>query len=369
MRASSALSPQPSSSWGLLCAGEGAVSIAPSSAAAPAAAPSGFFDDDAAAATPSALAAAASAILAPDQLAALAAELPRAVRGYGGRRWSLLFSLRRNGASLETLLNRAAGRRDTLLVVRDARGAVFGGFAPEPWQRVRGYFGSGDSWVFTFERRARADAVRARILEADARRARERTRSERKAEGGGEGDDTEGGAGAGLGDGGGGGGGGAGGGGGGGGGDESAASAEEAEAAPPPLAADAAGGSGGTADAPPRAAEAGAAQRHLHVYRWTKRNKLYQYVSLVPNVKQIRVATGMGIGGGAHFALHLDDHLDRGCSGPCETFLSPPLARGEGGEEADDAAAAGAAGGDASVDDLGRDGAFRAIDVELFEFT
>ena len=105
----------------------------------------------------------------------------------------------------------------------------------------------------------------------------------------------------------------------------------------------------------------------MHVYRWTKRNKLYQYVSLVPSAKQIRVATGLGLGGGAHFALHLDDHLDRGCSGPCETFLSPPLARGEGDEEEDDARPVAGDGG--TVDDLGRDGAFRAIDVELFEFT
>ena len=169
----------------MLCAGEGAVSVAAAGASPAPSAPS--FFDEADASAPSALAAAASSILAPDQLAALAAELPRAVRGYGGRRWSLLFSLKRNGASLETLLRRAEHRRDTLLVVRDARGAVFGGFTPEPWQRVRGYFGSGDSWVFTFERRARADAVRASILEADARRARARARREREDEEGGKG--------------------------------------------------------------------------------------------------------------------------------------------------------------------------------------
>jgi len=354
------------------------VAVAEAPGAPPA---SAFFDEHEE--PQSALASAASAILSPAQLVALAAELPRAVRGYGGRRWALLFSLRRHGASLETLLNRAAGRAATLLVVRDDRGAVFGAFAPEPWQRVKGYFGSGDSWVFTFERRERADRVRAKLLEADARRARMRDEEERLAGGGGGGDGD--------------GGDGGGGGGGGGGGaapaeDGSAAAEAEAEAAPPPLAAPAAGA--GAAPEPRAAAPnnadgpaSPAAPRRLHVYRWTKRNKLYQYVSLQPSAKQVRIATGLGVGGGAHFALHLDDHLDRGCSGPCQTFLSPPLARGEGepvGEDGGAGAGAGAgaesggadaaeaaAAGDAmalEIDDLGRDGAFRAVDVELFEF-
>ena len=38
------------------------------------------------------------------------------------------------------------------------------------------------------------------------------------------------------------------------------------------------------------------------------------------------------MGGGGHFAVHLDRHLCSGVSGPCATFGSPRLHAGEGEE-------------------------------------
>ena len=371
-------------------------------------------------------------ILDAAQRALLAAALPRAQRqGWShdpaGLSWRLLYSLRKHGASLETLLNRAADRRDTLLVVRDDRGAVFGCFTAEPWARVRGYFGSGDAWVFTFERRVRADALRARIVAADERRALRREELRRRddeaeiaraaaataAAAAGGADAREGGVGA----------GGASFGG-------SGAGEAEAQAAPaadgaeggeddgaPPLSSRlsratdgvlgepgrrievsgvsiaAAGGAGGADSGAPRVSEAGAeavAARapasapagaasarpvdrppSLHTYRWSRRNRHFQYVSLVPNAKQTRVATGLGLGGGDHFAIHLDDCLDRGCSGPCQTFLSPMLSSAEDNGDDGDARTSGEGGAEADDDlldarDLGKDGVFRAVEVELF---
>ena len=106
-------------------------------------------------------------ILSQEQRRLLSAELPRAIRGYGGQRWRCLFSLKLHGASLETLLSRAADVRDTLIVVHDMQGAIFGCFCAEPWKRSRGYSGSGDCWVFTFEPRERANKLRERLLRAD----------------------------------------------------------------------------------------------------------------------------------------------------------------------------------------------------------
>ena len=140
------------------------------------------------------------------------------------------------------------------------------------------------------------------------------------------------------------------------------AAAAPAAAAPAAAAPAAAAPAAATTEEPPR---------HLHVFRWSRRNKLYQFLALVPSAKQVRVAAGLGVGGGEHFALHLDDSLHRGCSGPCQTFLSPPLARGEDGEERDDAEDGAAAAGDPmklDVNDLGRDTIFHALDVELFCF-
>ena len=105
---------------------------------------------------------------------------------------------------------------------------------------------------------------------------------------------------------------------------------------------------------------------------------------MVPSAIQTRVVTGLGLGGGSNFALHLDGSLDRGCSGPCQTFFSPRLSSSDDDvdDDGDTPAASlllGGGGADKgqkcveadlalSVSDLGKDGAFRALNVELFAF-
>jgi hypothetical protein len=123
----------------------------------------------------------------------------------------------------------------------------------------------------------------------------------------------------------------------------------------------------------------------LHIYRTANQNKLFQYISLVPSPIQTRVATGLGLGGGSNFALYLDGALDRGCSGPCQTFLSPRLSSSEDEYEGNgDTPEANLlrGGGDTEVEsahsieadltltagDMGTDGSFRALNVELFTF-
>jgi hypothetical protein len=58
-------------------------------------------------------------------------------------RWTMLFSTAQHGHSLRTLYHLAGQARPTILVVKDARGNVFGGFVSAPWchdqSTVRGY--------------------------------------------------------------------------------------------------------------------------------------------------------------------------------------------------------------------------------------
>lgn len=91
--------------------------------------------------------------LTPRQFALLEHALPESNQCHA---WTRLFSLREHGASLDTLLRRAQNQSPTLLVIRDAKGAVFGAFTPESWvpnRPVNSFFGYGDSFVFTFDAR------------------------------------------------------------------------------------------------------------------------------------------------------------------------------------------------------------------------
>merc|ERR1712113_767576 len=64
------------------------------------------------------------------------------------RRWDLLYSPMLHGLSLQTFYRNQAG--PNLIVVRDAKGHIFGGFCEEPWHICpRGYRGKGESFVFT----------------------------------------------------------------------------------------------------------------------------------------------------------------------------------------------------------------------------
>jgi hypothetical protein len=65
-------------------------------------------------------------------------------------RWFRIYSMEANGSSLETLLILAKKQSPTLLVVKDAEGNVFGGFASDEWHRAFHYYGTGESFLFTF---------------------------------------------------------------------------------------------------------------------------------------------------------------------------------------------------------------------------
>jgi len=75
-------------------------------------------------------------------LCPLRAALPVRLRQHD---WRLAFSTDQHGCSLQTLYRRLASRGPSLLVVLDADGSVFGGFASESWRAdASHYFGTGE---------------------------------------------------------------------------------------------------------------------------------------------------------------------------------------------------------------------------------
>eukprot|EP00794_Sanderia_malayensis_P012124 gene12124-13376_t len=90
-----------------------------------------------------------SNILSKTQLTTLSRELPSRTVGH---RWNLVYSTAVHGISLKTLYrNTLHLDAPILLVVVDQEGRVFGAFISDPPKVSEGFYGTGESMLFTFE--------------------------------------------------------------------------------------------------------------------------------------------------------------------------------------------------------------------------
>ncbi|XP_072316917.1 oxidation resistance protein 1a isoform X1 [Eucyclogobius newberryi] len=89
-----------------------------------------------------------SELLEADQIEKLAKNLPPRTIGYP---WTLAFGTAKNGMSIKTLY-RTMQSQDTpvLLVIKDSDGQVFGALASEPFKVSEGFYGTGETFLFTF---------------------------------------------------------------------------------------------------------------------------------------------------------------------------------------------------------------------------
>ncbi|XP_028983794.1 oxidation resistance protein 1a isoform X5 [Betta splendens] len=89
-----------------------------------------------------------SDLLEADQIEKLARNLPPRTIGYP---WTLAFGTAKHGMSIKTLY-RAMQGQDTpvLMVIKDSDGQVFGALASEPFKISDGFYGTGETFLFTF---------------------------------------------------------------------------------------------------------------------------------------------------------------------------------------------------------------------------
>ncbi|XP_061110184.1 oxidation resistance protein 1-like isoform X2 [Conger conger] len=89
-----------------------------------------------------------SDLLQADQIEKLAKNLPPRTVGYP---WTLAFSTSKHGMSLKTLYRAMQGQDSPmLLVVKDSDGQLFGALASEPFKVSDGFYGTGETFLFTF---------------------------------------------------------------------------------------------------------------------------------------------------------------------------------------------------------------------------
>ncbi|XP_069477594.1 oxidation resistance protein 1 isoform X2 [Ambystoma mexicanum] len=89
-----------------------------------------------------------STLLTSDEIEKLTKHLPPRTIGYP---WTLAYSTGKNGMSLKTLYRTMLGL-DTpvLLVIKDSDGQVFGALSSEPFKVSEGFYGTGETFLFTF---------------------------------------------------------------------------------------------------------------------------------------------------------------------------------------------------------------------------
>uniref|UniRef100_A0A1A7Y1U1 Oxidation resistance protein 1 n=1 Tax=Iconisemion striatum TaxID=60296 RepID=A0A1A7Y1U1_9TELE len=89
-----------------------------------------------------------SELLEVNQIEKLARHLPPRTIGYP---WTLAFGTSKHGMSIKTLY-RAMQGQDTpvLLVIKDSDGQVFGALASEPFKVSDSFYGTGETFLFTF---------------------------------------------------------------------------------------------------------------------------------------------------------------------------------------------------------------------------
>lgn len=82
----------------------------------------------------------------------MAAQLEKALPGqYRERAFNLLYCPARDGTSLKTFFYKNNLKFPSIIVMEDSKGWVFGGYFATQWSLSRDFYGTGQSFVFTYE--------------------------------------------------------------------------------------------------------------------------------------------------------------------------------------------------------------------------
>ena len=89
-----------------------------------------------------------SSIMSETQLIILARLIPPIFRA---REWLRLYSIEIDGVSVHTFYKWARNFDKTLLLIEDTNGYKFGAFASQEWKIHKHFYGTGETFLFTFK--------------------------------------------------------------------------------------------------------------------------------------------------------------------------------------------------------------------------
>ena len=68
--------------------------------------------------------------------------------------WSLLYDIGHDGVSMHTFYRKVSNHNATLLVIKDTAGNVFGSFNYTTWKKSKYFYGTGETFLYSFTVRA-----------------------------------------------------------------------------------------------------------------------------------------------------------------------------------------------------------------------
>mmetsp|Transcript_32817 Transcript_32817/g.32041 ORF Transcript_32817/g.32041 Transcript_32817/m.32041 type:complete len:88 (-) Transcript_32817:193-456(-) len=66
------------------------------------------------------------------------------------REWKLLYSINKDGVSMQTFFHKVKNRDHTAILIEDTDGFIFGSYTCEHWHVSNHFYGTGEGFVFTF---------------------------------------------------------------------------------------------------------------------------------------------------------------------------------------------------------------------------
>ncbi len=89
-----------------------------------------------------------SEILTEDMLQQLGDKISPLMRM---RCWEIVYKISTDGVSMHTFYNNVQHYNPTILVIQDKNKCVFGAFVSEQWKCSTHFYGTGESFLFTFK--------------------------------------------------------------------------------------------------------------------------------------------------------------------------------------------------------------------------
>ncbi len=67
------------------------------------------------------------------------------------RKWELLFNINKDGISMNTFYKQTNKHAGTAIFIEDSHGTIFGGYASKKWRPSKYFYGTGETFLFTFK--------------------------------------------------------------------------------------------------------------------------------------------------------------------------------------------------------------------------
>ena len=76
------------------------------------------------------------------------------------KEWEVIFGINEDGTSIHTFYYNVKKYNPTIILIKDNKGNVFGGFASEQWKQSKHFYGTGESFLFSFKKNGELSVYR-----------------------------------------------------------------------------------------------------------------------------------------------------------------------------------------------------------------